>query len=320
MLGVRSQKMSDKFYVYQLRIEDFTTPFYIGKGCGKRAFFHLHECSLSTDSNKLKVNTIRKAYKNNKKVLVEFVKTFMNENDAYELEKQIIAQYGRIVLNTGCLTNLTEGGLLDKLAGYKKPKKERDPLKVYHKASLETRLKMSIARKGKKHPNSFFSKMVGRKHSEETKQKISASHIKANTEEVRKKKSIASSKRVFSKSDRKTMSDKRKNKNRYVDIEGNMILLDKNTVIPIGFFPIPSWETGNQTSESIDTWLKSNDIYDWWIENKKGYKLASSAFDINSIRTMQNMINKFKSGWIPNEDPLWIKLLNNKKEKSNVEE
>lgn len=53
------------------------------------------------------------------------------------------------------------------------------------KASNETRLKLSLARKGK------VSSMKGKTHSEKTKRKIRLSTLKAQTPEVRLKKSLA---------------------------------------------------------------------------------------------------------------------------------
>lgn len=161
------------FYVYQLRLDIESSPFYIGKGKNRRAWEHLLPCCHSDDSHKS--NKIRKAYREDNIILVEFLRENVTEKQAHRLEKYWIAKVGRSDLGLGPLTNHTNGG--DGVSG--------------QIVSEETRLKLSIASRGENNP------MFGRTHSVDTKAMISQVH-KGKTfnhsEETRKKISDASSK------------------------------------------------------------------------------------------------------------------------------
>jgi NUMOD3 motif len=74
------------FYTYMWLRED-GTPYYIGKGSGKRAF--------------------RKGRPNKDRIIVQ---EFPTEEDAFEAERLLIAYYGRKDLGTGILINFTDGG------------------------------------------------------------------------------------------------------------------------------------------------------------------------------------------------------------------
>ncbi|AXF41405.1 hypothetical protein SHAb15599_00039 [Acinetobacter phage SH-Ab 15599] len=98
------------FYVYKLTVEDQELPFYIGKGQGNRAYYHFKNDCFNNDSNRHKVNTILKAKKEGKEILVEFVKHNLTEQEALQFEMELISRYGRRDIGTGCLTNMTNGG------------------------------------------------------------------------------------------------------------------------------------------------------------------------------------------------------------------
>lgn len=91
--------------------------------------------------------------------IVEIVERGLQEWAAFELESELIALYGRMDLGLGVLVNYTDGG--DGSSGVVQ--------------SYETRLKKSNSRKGKK-------------HSEETKKKISETNIKTKSCPIRKEK------------------------------------------------------------------------------------------------------------------------------------
>lgn len=98
--------MSSNYYVYQLRISDSLTPFYIGKGKGNRCFSHFDEKKVT---NPLKTSIIRKAVDSGKTILVEKIVQHIDEDLAFLVEVECISKYGRIS-DGGCLTNLTQGG------------------------------------------------------------------------------------------------------------------------------------------------------------------------------------------------------------------
>ena len=157
----------EKYYVYQLRLERSELPFYIGKGSSARSLDHYKRSSLAKNSHKN--NIIKKAMCENVEVLSEILFDGLTEEQAHAKEIELIAFYGRHI-NGGCLTNATDGG--EGSSG--------------HSPSPETRLKLSIANRGRKHSEEtklMMSKMKrgmykGRKHSEETRARMSDSKKK----------------------------------------------------------------------------------------------------------------------------------------------
>ena len=97
--------MEKKYYVYILLDPRYDNqPFYVGKGCGKRANTHLNETKNNTE-NILKFNKIEKIRKDGFEPIIEYHSTDMLEKDAYDLETQFIQKYGRII-DGGILTNI----------------------------------------------------------------------------------------------------------------------------------------------------------------------------------------------------------------------
>ena len=102
----------NKFYVYEYHRKD-GTPYYVGKGTGRRAYMgHGKPCNVPKD-----------------KSLIIFQYTNLLESDAFKFEKKLIKKYGRKNLGTGLLLNKSDGG-----EGASNPQ-------------LSTRLKLSIAGK-----------------------------------------------------------------------------------------------------------------------------------------------------------------------------
>ena len=147
-----------RFYVYMwLRSKDSVTgkigtPYYVGKGQTKRAY--------------------RKEGPEDKSNVI-IVESGLLEEDAFELEIELISQYGRVDIGTGILRNKTDGGEggsgyrhtedfkinLSKLkkgipATYEQTAERKNNISIALtgiKHSLETREKLRIAKTGKKH-------------------------------------------------------------------------------------------------------------------------------------------------------------------------
>lgn len=149
----------NKFYVYQYLRED-GTPYYIGKGNGRRAYNNSgRPCSTPKDKNRI----------------VKIAEN-LTETQAFELEKDLIAKFGRKDKGTGILRNLTDGG--EGAVGAIRSEEFRKKVAEYHtgrKHSEKTKQKLSESHKGKKlspeHIEKMRQNLIGKKQSEESKAK-----------------------------------------------------------------------------------------------------------------------------------------------------
>ena len=185
------------YYVYELIDPRVNLPFYVGKGKDKRVYFHLSEKSRAKSDNFKKFDKIKKIRKEGYEPEVKIVQYFEDENGAYEYEEKLIRTYGRRNIDEGgILTNICESSRPPKLKGrtYQeiygdkweeqiqkrlKTKEERGNYGGVRKHTEETKRKISEKVAGKNNPN------YGNHHSEETLSKISKS-LKETYENGRK--------------------------------------------------------------------------------------------------------------------------------------
>ncbi len=173
------------YCVYELIDPRVNLPFYVGKGKDKRVYFHLSEKSRAKSENKRKYNKIQKIREDGYEPEIKIVKYFENENDAYNYEELLIEKYGRIRYDeNGILTNICEssrppkhkGKTYQEIYGDKweeqiqkrmKTKEERGNYGGVRKHTEETKRKISEKVAGKNNPS------YGVPCSEERKRKIS---------------------------------------------------------------------------------------------------------------------------------------------------
>lgn len=99
----------NKYYVYTMLDPRSNMVFYIGKGQGDRYLSHETEARSKYWYNKAKCQTICNIWEAEFEVKYEF-HSHLTESEAFELEKQLIEQHGRLCNNTGTLTNIHPGG------------------------------------------------------------------------------------------------------------------------------------------------------------------------------------------------------------------
>lgn len=159
----------NNFYTYAYLRED-GTPYYIGKGSGKRAWSKRHRVNLPPLN----------------RILI--IKDKLTNDEAKELEKHLILKYGRIDLGTGILHNQTDGGdgaiLIGKNNGMygkkhteesKRKIKESRAKQVLPKWTEERRAAQSKLFKGRKRPPRLDG--LPDHHTIESKEKIRQAHL-----------------------------------------------------------------------------------------------------------------------------------------------
>lgn len=81
-------------------------------------------------------------------------------------------------------------------------------------------------------------------------------------------------------------------------------------------FGTPPGEATSATEISKNTWLFADAVYDHWKSNRRGVRVISKCFKELNYWSLDSMIRKFRAGWSPYEDDLWIKFKEYKNEQT----
>lgn len=148
-----------KFYVYvylDVRPKKAGTPIYVGKGTASNGRADVHWTKPC--KNPLLSRILQKIRQAELAPEIKIVGWFDDEDEAFGLERSLIARFGRLTDSSGTLCNLTAGG--EGLTGHTFSAEHRKKLsdaafaRVTPPVSQETREKLSAIRKGKKRPAS----------------------------------------------------------------------------------------------------------------------------------------------------------------------
>jgi hypothetical protein len=139
----------ETFYTYLWLRED-GTPYYVGKGKGKRGFISAgHSYHRPKDSTRI------------------ITQEWPSESDAFVAEKFLISYYGRMDLGTGLLANRTDGG--DGTSGYRWTQDHKDKISISHQGK----------KRSKTHCRNISKSMMGNtrtlgiKYSDKVREKVS---------------------------------------------------------------------------------------------------------------------------------------------------
>ena len=159
----------NKYYVYFHKNPITNEIFYVGKGCGSRAY-------IKDNRGKHYLNYVKK-YGN---PIIEIVKDNISNEEAIELEKRLINDIGRSELQKGNLVNSTDGG-------------EAGVSGMVH--SIDAKIKMSESKKGKP------SNSKGKKWNDASREKMRISMLgsKRGTYKERKDKGKTFSNEIIQK-------------------------------------------------------------------------------------------------------------------------
>lgn len=85
-------------------------PFYVGKGLGERDRFHLKNYEYNESTNPHRFRRIKNIQEDGYNIIVKRVYEGLEEDEAYEKEREVIKNIGRRLTDRGPLTNIAEGG------------------------------------------------------------------------------------------------------------------------------------------------------------------------------------------------------------------
>lgn len=182
-----------RFYTYAYLRED-RTPYYIGKGCGKRAYRQLNHNVKTPPKDRILI-----------------LKNKITNEDAKKHEKYMIAVFGRKNNGTGILRNLTDGG--EGVSGLKQTEQSREKMRKPNTKEHNDKVRKSIKQKWENDEydkEEWRKRNLGKKQSEET--------IKKKSESL--KKYYKKNKKVVTEEQKKQISEtlKKKYKNGEIKI------------------------------------------------------------------------------------------------------
>jgi hypothetical protein len=147
------------FYAYLWLRED-GTPYYVGKGCGRRAY-KLYGRTVHPPTDHSRILIFHRS----------------SEQEAFDTERELIRNWGRKDISTGCLRNRTDGG--EGAVGTVWTEQQRQRLS-------EVQKKIHVSEKCRRQLQLINEAKKGKPRSESCRQKLSAALIGRPWSEARR--------------------------------------------------------------------------------------------------------------------------------------
>ena len=157
-------------------------PFYVGKGSGDRALYHIKESSWNTTTNPHKTRKINLIKEETGEDPNFFMFQCDSAENAFSMEELCIETIGRSCINLGPLTNITKGGLGNRGVPTSEETKEKisSSMKEYLSTLSEDELSDRCPTKGRKRTDeereNIRQSRLGWNPSEEARKNMSKSH------------------------------------------------------------------------------------------------------------------------------------------------
>ena len=108
-ITVEAPAVAERFYVYTYSYPD-GTPFYVGKGTGRRYKRHLEQAKYAKKVKSWCAKIVKSLIKKDQYPIIHRIINNIDEELALLIEQEYIDKYGRRDINTGILVNATDGG------------------------------------------------------------------------------------------------------------------------------------------------------------------------------------------------------------------
>lgn len=262
------------YYVYKLYIDGEASPFYIGKGTGKRMYHHFMPYELSKPIHKS--YKILKAMSSGENVLASVIKSGLTEEEAFDLEVQLIKSFGRLDNGTGILINKSDGGRGSRnIRVSKKTRKKLSAASKRRVVTENTRIAISNANSGK---------MV-------VFDSLTNDYIRIS------------------------VSEYKNNRNRFLTA---LDIRNAKGLRPPARTNYGGWKLTQTTKDKHAKvgWNKRPDVWklaQFYYEQYKTLK-KRNAYQLGIVTGLPDsyfgaMVQRFKNGWIPSEDSLWLEWM-----------
>ena len=157
--------IEQRFYTYTYNYPN-GTPFYVGKGTGKRLIKHMWDAKAGRNTDKFQIRVIRKLLENGEEPIIQKIIDNVDEEFAFLVEQEFISKYGKRTDGTGILTNNTDGG--EGTSGINNIKRSPEQVEAMRKRATGVKQSEECKRKKSLKVKGYIHKKITCPHCETT--------------------------------------------------------------------------------------------------------------------------------------------------------